>query len=62
MIATSDARPSDAEIEAALPAFTGDIMQVPPKFSAVKIDGERAYKLARDGRRVRDRRAPALGR
>lgn len=51
-IAESDARPSDAEIKAALPAFTGDIMQVPPKFSAVKIDGERAYKLARDGEDV----------
>ncbi len=46
--ATSDARPTDGEIVAALGAFTGDIMQVPPKFSAVKIDGERAYKLARD--------------
>jgi tRNA pseudouridine55 synthase len=47
MIFESDTRPTDAEIEAALPQFTGDIMQVPPKFSAVKIDGERAYKLAR---------------
>ncbi|WP_421702513.1 tRNA pseudouridine(55) synthase TruB [Aliiroseovarius sp.] len=48
VIAESDARPTDADIEAALGAFIGDIMQVPPKFSAVKIDGERAYKLARD--------------
>ena len=48
VIATAAARPTDAEIAAALPAFTGEIMQVPPKFSAVKIDGERAYKLARD--------------
>jgi tRNA pseudouridine55 synthase len=48
VIAESDARPTDAAIEAALPAFVGDIMQVPPKFSAVKIDGERAYALARD--------------
>jgi len=47
--ATSRSRPTDAEIEAALPAFTGDIMQVPPAFSAVKIDGERAYARARDG-------------
>ncbi|WP_095588750.1 tRNA pseudouridine(55) synthase TruB [Actibacterium ureilyticum] len=46
--ATSDTRPTDDQIRAALPGFTGDIMQVPPKFSAVKIDGERAYKLARD--------------
>lgn len=48
VIASSDLRPSDEEIAAALRGFEGDIMQVPPKFSAVKIDGERAYKLARD--------------
>lgn len=48
VIAISEARPSDDEIKAALGQFVGDIMQVPPKFSAVKIDGERAYKLARD--------------
>jgi len=47
--ATSDTRPSAEEIRAALPAFTGDIMQVPPQYSAVKVDGERAYKRARDG-------------
>ena len=52
VIQTSEIRPSDGEIEAALPQFTGDIMQVPPKFSAVKIDGERAYKRARDGEDV----------
>lgn len=46
---TSDLRPTDAQIEAALPAYRGDIMQVPPAFSAVKVDGERAYDLARDG-------------
>ena len=49
VIAQSDARPSDDEIKAALAPFIGEIMQVPPKFSAVKIDGERAYKRARDG-------------
>ncbi len=49
IIAQSDKRPTDDEIKAALGQFVGDIMQVPPKFSAVKIDGERAYKLARDG-------------
>ncbi len=49
VIAQSDLRPSDAEIEAALGPFKGDIMQVPPKFSAVKVDGQRAYKLARGG-------------
>ncbi|EPX85799.1 tRNA pseudouridine(55) synthase TruB [Salipiger mucosus] len=46
---TSEARPSDDEIKAALGGFVGQIMQVPPQFSAVKIDGERAYKRARDG-------------
>lgn len=49
VIATSDTRPEDGEIKAALGQFVGDIMQVPPKFSAVKVDGQRAYKLARDG-------------
>ncbi|WP_438956600.1 tRNA pseudouridine(55) synthase TruB [Cognatiyoonia sp.] len=49
VIATSDTRPSDEEIIDALGAFIGDIQQVPPKFSAVKIDGIRAYKAARDG-------------
>ncbi len=48
VIAESDLRPTDDDITAALGQFTGQIMQVPPKFSAVKIDGERAYKLARD--------------
>ncbi|MEM7496670.1 MAG: tRNA pseudouridine(55) synthase TruB [Pseudomonadota bacterium] len=47
VLAESAARPSDDEIRAALPAFTGAIMQVPPAFSAVKIDGTRAYDLAR---------------
>ncbi len=52
VISASDLRPSDAEITDALPQFVGDIEQVPPKFSAVKIDGQRAYKLARDGEEV----------
>ncbi|MFY0616404.1 tRNA pseudouridine(55) synthase TruB [Shimia sp.] len=52
VIAQSDLRPTDDEIKAALGQFVGDIMQVPPKFSAVKIDGQRAYKLARDGEDV----------
>lgn len=52
VIATSDTRPTDERIKDALGAFVGDIMQVPPKFSAVKIDGERAYKLARSGEDV----------
>jgi tRNA pseudouridine55 synthase len=47
--ATSEARPERADIEALLPSFAGEIMQTPPAFSAVKIDGERAYDLARAG-------------
>src|ERR1700709_2097089 len=50
VIASSDVRPSDAELAAALPALTGDIMQVPPAYSAIKVAGERAYDMARDGR------------
>lgn len=49
VLQASDLRPSDAQIEAALADFRGDIQQVPPQFSAVKVDGERAYDLARDG-------------
>ena len=49
VIATSDLRPADDQINAALAAFRGDIQQVPPQFSAVKVDGERAYDLAREG-------------
>ncbi|NNK17162.1 MAG: tRNA pseudouridine(55) synthase TruB [Sulfitobacter sp.] len=49
VLETSDLRPDDEEIKAALAQFIGDIEQVPPQFSAVKIDGERAYKRARDG-------------
>jgi tRNA pseudouridine55 synthase len=48
--ATSDIRPTDAQIEAALPALRGDIMQVPPVYSAIKVAGERAYDMAREGR------------
>src|SRR5207244_12730677 len=46
---TSAARPSADDIRALLPRFSGTIAQVPPRFSAIKIDGERAYDLARDG-------------
>jgi tRNA pseudouridine55 synthase len=49
---TSDARPSAEDIKAALPAFTGTIEQVPPRYSALKIEGERAYDLAREGATV----------
>lgn len=48
----SEARPSDAQIKEALAGFLGEIQQVPPMFSAVKIDGERAYKRARAGEEV----------
>ena len=48
VIAASDDRPTDEQIKEALQPFLGEIMQVPPKFSAVKIDGQRAYKLARE--------------
>jgi len=51
-IATSAVRPTPEAIRAALPAFIGDIQQVPPQFSAVKVDGERAYDLARSGETV----------
>ncbi|MCX5580723.1 tRNA pseudouridine(55) synthase TruB [Kaistia terrae] len=51
-VATSDVRPGRDEIEAILGEFTGEIMQVPPAFSAIKIDGERAYDLAREGEEV----------
>jgi tRNA pseudouridine55 synthase len=47
--ATSEARPDRATIEALIPRYTGTIEQVPPQYSAIKIDGERAYDLARDG-------------
>ena len=49
VVETSDLRPSDEQIKDALDDFTGDIKQVPPQFSAVKVDGQRAYKLARAG-------------
>lgn len=48
----SDARPDEAAIRATLPRFTGEIMQVPPAVSAVKVEGERAYDLAREGETV----------
>ncbi len=49
VIARSEHRPAAAEIRAALPQFTGRILQRPPAFSAIKVAGERAYDLARDG-------------
>ncbi len=67
--ATSDLRPTDGEIRSALPAFVGNIEQTPPAFSALKIEGKRAYDLARAGepvdlkpRRVAIERLVLLGR
>ncbi|MBN2973916.1 tRNA pseudouridine(55) synthase TruB [Roseomonas aeriglobus] len=52
VIAQSDVRPTLAAVEAVLPHFTGGIAQVPPKYSALKVDGARAYDLARAGEDV----------
>jgi tRNA pseudouridine55 synthase len=49
-IETTDARPTDDQLRAALPPFRGDIMQIPPIYSAIKVAGERAYDMAREGR------------
>ncbi|WP_293681929.1 tRNA pseudouridine(55) synthase TruB [uncultured Phenylobacterium sp.] len=51
-LAESDVRPTVAQVAAALPRFVGEIDQVPPSFSAIKVDGERAYDLARAGEAV----------
>ena len=52
VIATSDVRPTRAALEAALERFTGPVAQVPPAYSALKVDGQRAYDLARAGEEV----------
>lgn len=52
VIASSDKRPTKEAILALLPNYTGTISQIPPQFSAIKIDGERAYDLAREGEAV----------
>lgn len=49
IVATSDIRPTKEQIEEKLQTFLGEIDQIPPKYSAIKVDGERAYDLARDG-------------
>ena len=49
IIGRSDTRPSPEAVRAALPAFVGEIDQTPPRFSAIKVDGQRAYDLAREG-------------
>ncbi len=52
VVATSPVRPAESAIRAALPRFEGEIEQLPPAFSAIKIDGKRAYELARAGEEV----------
>ncbi len=53
VVETSERRPAREAIEALLPGFTGEILQVPPAFSAIKVAGERAYDLAREGEVVK---------
>ncbi|MBX9621210.1 MAG: tRNA pseudouridine(55) synthase TruB [Alphaproteobacteria bacterium] len=52
VITTSNKRPTEEEIQKVLPLFKGKIQQVPPPYSALKIDGKRAYALAREGKEV----------
>jgi len=52
VLGVSDKRPNEAAIRVQLPHFIGEIMQVPPAYSAIKVGGERAYDLARDGEEV----------
>jgi len=52
VVSTSDSRPSEEQIRAVLSHFTGALLQKPPSFSAIKLDGERAYDLARSGEKV----------
>jgi tRNA pseudouridine55 synthase len=52
VIGQSEVRPARAALDAVLPTFTGPIAQVPPAYSALKVDGERAYDLARAGHEV----------
>lgn len=53
VVATSDVRPTNSDVEAVLPRFTGPIEQVPPAYSALKVGGQRAYDLARAGETVK---------
>lgn len=53
VIETSDSRPTQEQIEGQIAGFIGEVDQTPPKFSAIKIDGKRAYKLSRDGEDVK---------
>ncbi len=58
VVATSDYRPTFADIEAVLPGFTGPIEQIPPAYSAIKIDGKRAYDRARAGEYIEMKARP----
>lgn len=49
----SDEKPSEEKVQVVLKSFTGDIMQTPPIYSAIKVNGQRAYKLAREGKEVK---------
>jgi tRNA pseudouridine55 synthase len=60
VVGTSELRPSREAIEALLPRFTGEILQTPPAFSAIKVDGARAYDLAREGETVELEPRPVL--
>jgi len=60
VLAESDVRPTLAQVEAVLPRFVGEIEQIPPAFSAVKVDGERAYDLARAGETVELKPRPVV--
>jgi tRNA pseudouridine55 synthase len=60
IVRSCDVLPARAAIEAVLPDFTGEIMQVPPRFSAIKVDGARAYDLAREGEEVELEARPVL--
>ena len=60
VIATSDVRPSKSQIINVLPQFIGDISQIPPKYSAIKIDGQRAYDLVRGGEEIEMKARPVI--
>lgn len=60
VVARSDVRPTVEQVKAALPAFVGEIEQVPPAFSAIRVDGQRAYDLAREGVEVALKARPVV--
>jgi tRNA pseudouridine55 synthase len=60
VVNSSDNRPTNSDIDALIPRFMGEIMQVPPQFSAIKIEGQRAYDLARGGEQVNLEARPVM--